>query len=39
MDMLAQAEVLLAATGNAVSLCPTYGTAARENDIAKENAR
>ncbi|MFJ5958223.1 ArsR/SmtB family transcription factor [Paenarthrobacter sp. NPDC092416] len=25
MDMLAQAEVLLAATGNAVSLCPNYG--------------
>lgn len=26
MDMLVQAEVLLAATGNAVSLCPAYGT-------------
>ena len=26
MDMLAQAEILLAATGNAVSLCPNYGT-------------
>lgn len=26
MDMLAQAEVLLAATGNAVGLCPNYDT-------------
>ncbi|MDF2846714.1 MAG: transcriptional regulator [Oerskovia sp.] len=26
LDMLAAAEVLLAATGNAVALCPTYGT-------------
>lgn len=25
MDMLAQAEILLAATGNAVSLCPNFG--------------
>lgn len=25
MDMLAHAEILLAATGNAVSLCPNYG--------------
>ena len=39
MDMLAQAEVLLAATGSAVSLCPTYGTAARENDTIQESAR
>lgn len=39
MDMLAQAEILLAATGNAVSLCPTYGTAARENDTIQESAR
>ncbi|WP_024475490.1 ArsR/SmtB family transcription factor [Arthrobacter sp. CAL618] len=30
MDMLAAAEVLLAATGNAVSLCPNYGTATTE---------
>ncbi|WDF35153.1 metalloregulator ArsR/SmtB family transcription factor (plasmid) [Arthrobacter agilis] len=27
MDMLAQAEVLLAVTGNAVDLCSTYGSA------------
>lgn len=27
MDLLSQAEVLLAATGNAVSLCPVYGSA------------
>ncbi|ABM10330.1 MULTISPECIES: ArsR/SmtB family transcription factor [Micrococcaceae] len=45
MDMLAQAEVLLAATGNAVSLCPNYGTAATGAagaagaGAAKENAR
>lgn len=30
MDLLSQAEVLLAATGNAVSLCPVYGNAASE---------
>lgn len=29
MDVLAQAEILLAATGNAVSLCPAYGDASR----------
>jgi DNA-binding transcriptional ArsR family regulator len=28
MDLLASAETLLAATGNAVALCPTYGTRA-----------
>lgn len=28
MDVLAAAETLLAATGSAVALCPTYGTAA-----------
>ncbi|AUI52869.1 ArsR/SmtB family transcription factor [Arthrobacter crystallopoietes] len=42
MDMLAQAEVLLAATGNAVSLCPNYGidaTRAAGARVAKENAR
>lgn len=27
MDLLAAAEVVLAATGNAVALCPTYGVA------------
>lgn len=26
MDLLASAETLLAATGNAVALCPNYGT-------------
>lgn len=31
MDLLAAAEGLLAATGNAVDLCPTYGTAAEQN--------
>lgn len=29
MELLACAETLLAATGNAVALCPTYGTAAQ----------
>ncbi|MGN2642150.1 ArsR/SmtB family transcription factor [Nocardia takedensis] len=28
MDLLASAETLLAATGNAVALCPNYGTEA-----------
>jgi len=28
MDLLASAETLLAATGNKVALCPTYGTRA-----------
>ena len=31
MDLLSSAETLLAATGQAVTLCPTYGTA-----VAKE---
>ena len=26
LDLLASAETLLAATGNAVALCPNYGT-------------
>ncbi len=39
MDMLAQAEILLAATGNAVSLCPNYGTGNAGAPLAKENAR
>jgi ArsR family transcriptional regulator len=30
LDMLAAAETLLAATGNAVALCPNYGTEATE---------
>lgn len=40
MDMLAQAEVLLAATGNAVSLCPNYGPdGTTAPSIEEENAR
>ena len=31
MDMLSAAETLLAATGNAVALCPNYGDPARPN--------
>ena len=36
IDVLAQAEILLAATGNAVSLCPTYGDASRDAATTKE---
>ena len=36
MDLLACAETLLAATGNAVALCPTYGTAAQTAGAAHE---
>ncbi|MFF1385642.1 ArsR/SmtB family transcription factor [Arthrobacter sp. NPDC058288] len=39
MDMLAQAEVLLAATGNEVSLCPNYGTGSTVTTLTKENTR
>lgn len=43
MDLLAAAEGLLAATGNAVALCPTYaGPAPDDHDTTsanKENAR
>lgn len=39
MDMLAQAEILLAATGNAVSLCPNYGTESTTAALTKENGR
>ncbi|MES2093529.1 MAG: metalloregulator ArsR/SmtB family transcription factor [Actinomycetota bacterium] len=39
MDMLAQAEVLLAATGNAVSLCANYGAGSAGASLAKEDAR
>jgi len=39
MDMLAQAEVLLAATGNAVSLCPNYGTGSGGARRTKKSAR
>ncbi|CRK55325.1 Transcriptional regulator, ArsR family [Alloactinosynnema sp. L-07] len=39
MDLLAAAETLLAATGNAVALCPNYGTdvgVTDENDLMDE---
>ena len=36
MDLLSSAEVLLAATGNAVALCPNYGTASREGQVRGE---
>ncbi|SDM88102.1 transcriptional regulator, ArsR family [Lentzea albidocapillata subsp. violacea] len=38
MDLLASAETLLAATGNAVALCPNYGTdiGATTTDETKE---
>ncbi|MCI4658457.1 ArsR/SmtB family transcription factor [Cryobacterium zhongshanensis] len=39
MNMLAQAEVLLAATGNAVSLCPNYGSGSAGAPLTMENAR
>lgn|SRR5699024_2191020 len=40
MDMLAQAEILLAATGNAVSLCPNYDPDSTTAPIIEEeNAR
>ena len=31
IDVLAAAEIVLAATGNAVALCPTYGTCPEES--------
>lgn len=37
MDMLAAAEVLLAATGNAVNLCRNYGPATAAPAATKEN--
>lgn len=39
MDLLVQAEVLLAATGNAVSLCPAYGTDSFAASLETETAR
>ncbi|MFJ8819676.1 ArsR/SmtB family transcription factor [Amycolatopsis thermoflava] len=42
MDLLASAETLLAATGNAVALCPNYGTdssAVGVDEETKESAR
>lgn len=38
MDMLAAAEVLLAATGNKVSLCPNYGSDGAIASLTKEGA-
>lgn len=39
LDLLAAAEVLLAATGNAVALCSNYGTAAAAASTVEEGAR
>lgn len=39
MDVLSQAEILLAATGNAVSLCPNYGTGTEQSGQAVEAIR
>ena len=39
MDLLASAETLLAATGNAVALCPNYGTRARAANKTKASVR
>lgn len=39
MDMLSQAEILLAATGNAVNLCPNYGPGAQQSGPAVEAIR
>lgn len=36
MDVLASVETLLAATGNAVALCPNYGTDVSSANEAKE---
>ena len=36
MDLLASAEALLAATGNAVALCPNYGTDSPRNRARME---
>ena len=38
MDLLACAETLLAATGNAVALCPTYGPGARTAGTRNDQA-
>lgn len=39
MYLLAQAEILLAATGNAVSLCPTYGADSFAPSLETETSR
>ncbi len=36
LDLLASAETLLAATGNAVALCPNYGTEARAEAVEQK---
>ncbi len=39
MDLLASAETLLAATGNAVALCPNYGTDTATEPVDEEVGR
>lgn len=39
MDLLASAEQLLAATGHAVALCPTYGSDAGEESLEPATGR
>ncbi len=39
LDLLAAAETLLAATGNAVALCPNYGTEVNETQESNEVLR
>ncbi|KPN48288.1 ArsR/SmtB family transcription factor [Mycobacterium intracellulare] len=39
MDLFAAAETLLAATGNAVALCPNYGTASTATETPTEVLR
>jgi DNA-binding transcriptional ArsR family regulator len=39
LDLLAAAETLLAATGNAVALCPNYGSGAATTDETGEVSR
>ncbi|MBJ8340800.1 winged helix-turn-helix transcriptional regulator [Antrihabitans sp. YC3-6] len=39
MDLLASAETLLAATGNAVALCPNYGTDSIATSDTNEGVR
>ncbi|GAB3677704.1 hypothetical protein GCM10027597_18910 [Saccharopolyspora tripterygii] len=36
LDLLASAETLLAATGSAVALCPTYGTGPKSGTVENE---
>lgn len=39
LDLLTAAETLLAATGNAVALCPVYGTVGHEDDTEERQTR